>query len=96
MYGEGRVVKQNTIIDGKHVIVQIPEGEDPRYGIVIGPPDLSHLGLPHEVETRLNNELYVRGFITKKDVMKNRQEVMNAVLTAFTVTVDKIMESYNA
>lgn len=94
MYGETRLTKEHTVIDGRHVVVQIPEGEDPRYGIVIGPPDLSHLGLPQEIETKLSNELYARGFITKKDVMRNRQELTYALISAFGITVDKIMECY--
>jgi hypothetical protein len=47
-------------------VIQVPEGTpETRWGqgILVGPPDLSALGLPEEVTTRLHNELFHRGIV---------------------------------
>ena len=64
------------------------------YGIVIGPPDLSNLELPKQVEVRLNNELFVRGLITIADVRKRRIDVLGALQSALAVDVAKVIEIY--
>jgi hypothetical protein len=88
----------DTVVDGRKVKAFVPDNaEEYEYsrGVVIGPPDLSSLGLPIEIETRLNDELYARGLIGINDVRKNRQEVLYALQTALAVTVERIMECYN-
>lgn len=63
-------------------------------GLVIGPPDLSSLHLPEDVEIALNNELFARGLITQRDTIKGRQEIFAALQAAFAISVDKIMRCY--
>lgn len=63
-------------------------------GLVVGPPDLARLNLPENIEIALNNELFVRGLITKRDTIKGRQEIFAALQAAFKVSIDKIMECY--
>lgn len=87
-----------TTIDGRKYIVSVPENSEPvsyHMGIIIGPPDLSLLGLTEEQEARLHMELYVRGFITKKDVLKNREELIAALQAALTLSVERIVECYH-
>lgn len=69
--------------------------ENYKYGIIIGPPDLSGLNLPHEFEVRLNNELYNRGLITKKDIVRSRDNVIFGALQAMLkVDTQRITELY--
>lgn len=77
--------------------VQVPDDSPEytwQYGIVIGPPDLSGLGLPPAVTTRLHNELFNRGLITKNDVRKKANEVQGALQAALNVDVSSITELY--
>lgn len=70
-----------------------PEGLWPA-GIIIGPPDLSKLGLPPMIETRLHNELYNRGLIELRDIRKRMAELQAALQAALKVDVNTIMEAY--
>lgn len=82
-------------IDGRMYYVRLPDHEtDPTRGMTLGPPDLSPLNLPAEVEERLHIEMFVRGIKDKKIAMKKRQEVFAALQAAFAVSVDKILECY--
>lgn len=83
--------------DGRKYKVQVPENADPetwKYGITIGPPDLSGLGLPPVVTTRLHNELFNRGLITKNDVRKRTSDVQGALQAALNVDVSLITQLY--
>lgn len=83
--------------DGRKYKVQVPENATPetwKYGITIGPPDLSGLGLPPAVTTRLHNELFNRGLITKNDVRKKANEVQGALQAALNVDVSLITQLY--
>lgn len=78
-------------------MVRVPDDAEPdEYvrGIIIGPPDLSMLGLSQEIEDRLHHELFVRGFITKKDTLRKREEILAALQSALILTVDTIVEAY--
>lgn len=84
-----------TEIAGRKYMVSVPDDEeDYTRGLIIGPPDLSTLDLPEEVEIRLNNELFVRGLISRKDVFKRRNEVFAAWQSALSVNVDQILRMY--
>lgn len=88
-----------TTIDNRQYIVSVPEDTEPyeyHMGIIVGPPDLSSLELTPAQEARLHNELFVRGFITKKDVLRNREELIAALQSALILSVEKIVECYNA
>lgn len=88
---------KDTVINGYKKKILVTDDMEPyeyHQGIVVGPPDLSRLGLPEEVEIVLNNELFIRGIITKRDTIKGREEMFSALQYAFSVTVDRIMECY--
>lgn len=83
--------------EGRITIVEVPDdapSSHDRYGIEIGPPDLSELGLPPEIEVRLNNELYHRGIITRNDAIKRRNDVLGALQAALKIHVQKVIEAY--
>lgn len=63
-------------------------------GIVIGPPDLSSLKLPKEIEIRLHNNLYDRGILTKEQAVSRRLEVFAAWQHALRVDVGAIVDLY--
>lgn len=65
-----------------------------QYGVVIGPPDLSRLGLPPSIEVRLHQELYVRGLITKVDVQRRGSELVAALQAALKVDAQLIATLY--
>lgn len=83
---------------GRKTLVEIPDGKPDshaRYGVVIGPPDLSALGLPSEIEIRLHNELFARGILTHRDAKKRRQEIVNALHSVFAVNAERILNIYS-
>lgn len=88
----------NTVRQGNlkcRVIVPDGAAENTwRYGVLIGPPDLAQLGLPSDVEVRLNNELFNRGLITKKDLRKRGHEITAALQAALKVDAQAIMFAY--
>lgn len=86
-----------AVIGGRNYYVLVPDREsNTARGIVTGPPDLSDLNLPTEVEARLHEELFVRGIKNKRIAMRKRQEVYAALQSAFAVNVDKVVECYDA
>lgn len=83
--------------DGLKYKAQVPDGTPESMwnaGIIIGPPDLTSLGLPPSVKARLHNELYVRGLITVKDVRKRMHDVQGALQSALKVSASEIAELY--
>lgn len=83
--------------DGRKYKAIVPEGSDPttwKYGVVVGPPELSALGLPPEQEVRLHNELYNRGLITGNDVRRNMSSVVGALMAALHVDAQLIAQAY--
>lgn len=82
---------------GRLFNVNVPDGakeEDYRHGIVVGPPDLSDLGLPSTFEVRLNNELFHRGILTYMDAKKRRTDVVAALQAVLKVDADKVLMQY--
>lgn len=82
---------------GRWSVRQMPDDAPPenaRYGIVVGPPDLSGLQLPEEVETRLNNELYHRGLITSADLRGRNNELQAALQAALRVDFQLLHAAY--
>lgn len=64
---------------GRKFLVGVPDDapdEHARYGLIIGPPDLSDLKLPLDMEVRLNNALYARKLLTRADVRRRKQELL--------------------
>lgn len=91
-----RIEKYETP-EGFLYAVSVPEDapdENVKYGIRLGPPDLSSLGLEKEVERRLNNELYHRGLITWRDVKRRSSDVMAAWQATIQSDVAMILNCY--
>lgn len=83
--------------DYRPTSVRVPDGTPEKLwasGIVVGPPDLTQLGLPEEVTTRLHRELYVRGIITRRDARAKRSEVHAALQAALRVDAERIIQLY--
>jgi hypothetical protein len=82
---------------GIQYYVNVPDSapdEHSSYGIRVGPPDLSGLKLPVEIEVALNNALVARRLITLNDVRARPQEVFAALQTALKVDTTVIMNLY--
>ena len=83
--------------DGKKYRAVVPDQADRetwQYGIPVGPPDLSELDLPVEIEVRLHNELFVRGLITLADVRRNMSSLQGALQAALRVDAQMIVQLY--
>jgi hypothetical protein len=82
--------------DGHKYRVMCPEHDldHPERGIVIGPPDLSALGLPFEVELRLHNQLWARQLFTAQDFDRRRVEAIGALQAALSVDVERVFQEY--
>lgn len=63
-------------------------------GIPIGPPALTRLELPEEVEVRLHNQLHGRRLFTRRDVMRRPQDVFGALQATFRVDMQRIQLLY--
>lgn len=64
-------------------------------GAIVGPPPLESLGLPKDIEVKLNNELFVRGIFTESDAIRRRSEVVAALQAALKVDAGKIVNIYS-
>ena len=76
--------------------MQVPEGYEtmPEAGICLGPPDLSDMGMPVDVEVRLNHELYHRQLFTQADVRRRPNELQAAIQAALKLDVGKLRNLY--
>lgn len=88
-----------TYVDGfdRKTVAEVPDGSPEsqwKWGITVGPPDLSPLGLPEEVQTRLHNELYHRGIIRRGDARARRADVHAALMAALRVDSERIIQLY--
>lgn len=84
-------------IGGRSYYVLVPDAEtNVARGIVTGPPDLSELNLPPDVEATLHQELFGRGIKNKRIAVKRRQAIYEALQASFAVCVDKVVECYDA
>jgi len=79
---------------GRKWAVKIPEGADPALGIVIGPPDVSELGLPEDQLIALHNELFNRSLLTWDDVRRRPQEITAALQAVLKIDSTKIINLY--
>jgi len=82
--------------DGRKFLVRVPEGfeDEPESGILIGPPDLSELELPLEMEVQLNNQLYDRKLFTPADVRRRPEDIGAALKAILRVDVLRIRSLY--
>lgn len=92
-------MRRVTSVDpqGRWTAVWLPDGapdSDAPMGIPIGPPSLDSLGLPPEVQTRLHNELFVRGIYSVRDAISGRQNLVGALMSALKLDVERITDIY--
>lgn len=84
-------------VDGRKYWIRLPDGATPdeyKYGLRIGPPDISDLHLPHHIEVRLHNELYARRLFHFSDVRHKRQDLMGALMATLRVDTERLLEMY--
>ena len=63
-------------------IREVPKGTDQeqyKYGIVIGPPDLSSLGHSPEITKKLNNGLVKSGIVCYEDTKGRRGTILDLI-----------------
>lgn len=82
--------------EGRKHAVEVPPGQEhlARHGIPVGPPDLSPLGLPLEVEVRLHNALFDRQVLTARDAKRRPAEVQSAVQYALKASTTRVLNLY--
>ncbi len=81
---------------GRKYLVEVPDGfaDMAEAGIVFGPPDLSELELPLEMEVKLNNQLYDRKLFTLADVRRRPEEIRAALMAILRIDVRRIKSLY--
>lgn len=87
----------HVIIDDLPYVVLVPESasEDTwDRGVIVGPADLTPLGLSEETTKRLHKELYARNIITALDAQKRRGELSAAIMAALTLDAERVYECY--
>lgn len=90
----------NVVVDdpsGRKTVHVVPDGAPSTTwtaGVVLGPPDLTTLGLSEEVTTKLHNELFNRGIIRRNDARMARPEVHAALMSALRIDADRIISLY--
>lgn len=67
---------------------------DASVGIPLGPPPLTDLGLPLDVEVRLHNQLFDRHLLREADVRQRPGEVVSAVAAAYRVDATRVIGIY--
>ena len=83
--------------EGRRWHVLLPAGapdEEAPHGLLLGPPDLSELGLPPEIEIRLHRALEARGLITAEDARRRPQDITAALQSAFRVSAQRVQALY--
>lgn len=63
-------------------------------GIPVGPPDISFLNYPLDVEIRLHNELVHRGLLTERDLRGRMPELSAALLAAWGADAHRVADAY--
>lgn len=63
-------------------------------GVPDGPPSLEDLGLPEEIEIALHNQLFNRGIFTKREAVRQRSEIVNALMAALKLDAQRIVDLY--
>lgn len=76
--------------------VRVPAGSatPASMGIPVGPPDISSLNLPLDIDVRLHNQLFHRGLFTRADLRGRGQEIFAAVQAAYKVDAAAVTALY--
>lgn len=93
------MAKRVTYVDGfgRKFLMEIPDSapdEHAPMGIQIGPPNLESLGLPLDLEVRLNNSLYARGLFTDRDLNRKRGELLAVWQSVLHVDTTRLINVY--
>jgi len=75
----------------------LPEGtpaSQAASGVPLGPPSLSSLGLPLEIEVALHNQLYSREIFNERDAQQNVDQIRSALKAALATDVVRIIGIY--
>lgn len=84
-------------LEGKKYWSTIPVNaprKNARYGLLEGPPDLTHLNVPDDVRIRLHNALWKRGIFTTAHAKRSRLELISAMQEALDLNPIMIVEAY--
>ncbi len=89
-----RVIHEDS--DGRLSVVLVPEGRESESerGILVGPPDLSPLNLPEDIEIALQNQLVNRNLLTQQSLRGRGHEVVAALQSALKVSANRVMQLY--
>lgn len=71
-----------------------PDCEDPSMGIPVGPPDLTALGLPPDLQRRLHNQLHARGLFTRRNLRGRMPEVLAALQATYKTDAQAVTALY--
>lgn len=84
--------------EGRRRRVLLPEtltDEEAEMGIPNGPPLLTALQLPADIEVKLHNELFNRGLFTLRDIRKaGRPAIQAALMAALSLDVERVLALY--
>ena len=92
-------MKEASYVDseGRQIAVWVPEGvpaTSASLGIHRGPPPLDGMGLPLDLEVRLNNELFKRGCFEWADVQRNRDLLVQALRVVLNLSAERLLALY--
>jgi hypothetical protein len=92
-------MKQVTYVDeaGRKFLVRVPDNcPENLYsgGILLGPPALTALKLPLSIEVALNNQLFHRGILTKRDALARPKDLFAAWQATLRVNIQEIQRVY--
>lgn len=80
--------------EGRRWVVNLPNGvpdSDAHMGLHVGPPPLTALGLPLDIEVRLHNQLFSRGILKLNDAKARRPELFAALQAAYAVDGERLL-----
>lgn len=82
---------------GRKWAVWLPDGltdADASMGLPLGPPPLTPLGLPQDIEIRLHNELYARRIFTAEDAERRKPDIISALQATLKIEARKILDLF--
>jgi hypothetical protein len=75
--------------------VRVPEDAlDLSMGIPVGPPDLTPLGLPPDLQRTLHNQLHARGLFTHRDLRGRMIEIRAALQATYKTDAQAVTALY--
>ena len=84
---------------GRYWMVSVPDKakkSEFTSGIPVGPPSLESLDLSKTIEISLHNNLFQRKIWTSKDFKHRRNEVVDAIRSAYKADAEKLYAHYLA